>query len=413
MRNVWLIAKREYLERVRTKSFAIMTVVIPLVMLAGVFGFSLATRGQTSNVQIAIVAPESEAQFAGELQTELEQSQHGRMGVNLISPPAAGTQAELDEDLKQKDLDGYLWIRPVQNGGRPRFIYTPKSQGDAATKSAITQAIRTVFTREGLIHSGMSAAEAAALLQPVNLDSSQARHNDRIDGAKASTSALFFLMYFVILLYGMNVARSIIEEKTSRVFEVMLATVRPEEMLAGKVVGVGSVGLTQVAIWLVAAVVMTATPLVSRFTGMSVHVSLGPAQIIFFVVFFLLGFLLYSSIAASLGAMTNSEQELQQLNMFMVMPLAACNILFFFVYSNPDGLLPRIFSLVPFTSPLIMYMRISLKMPPLYEVAASIALLLASIYAILWVAARIYRVGILMYGKKPSLGEILRWLKYS
>ncbi len=218
-------------------------------------------------------------------------------------------------------------------------------------------------------------------------------------------------MYMVIMLYGMNVARSIIEEKTSRVFEVLLATIRPEEMMAGKMIGVGSVGLTQVAVWLSTAVLLTSTSIIS--VGGTVHVSLSAMQIIFFVVYFLLGYILYSSIAAALGAMVNSEQELQQLNMFLAMPLAACFFALAPVVTNPSGTLSRIISLIPFCTPLIMYLRISLAMPPAWEIALSIVLMIATICAILWVASRIYRVGILMYGKKPNLPEILRWLKYS
>jgi ABC-2 type transport system permease protein len=217
----------------------------------------------------------------------------------------------------------------------------------------------------------------------------------------------------VILIYGMNVARSIIEEKTSRVFEVLLATIKPEEMMAGKVIGVGSVGLTQVAVWLATAVILTSTSILSAFGGGKVHVSLNFMQIIFFVIYFLLGYLLYSSIAAALGAMVSSEQELQQLNMFLVMPLAACFFALAPVITNPSGTVARVISLIPFCTPLIMYLRISLATPPAWEIALSIVLMVATIYAVLWVASRIYRVGILMYGKKPTLPEILRWLKYS
>jgi ABC-2 type transport system permease protein len=173
------------------------------------------------------------------------------------------------------------------------------------------------------------------------------------------------------------------------------------------------VGLTQVAVWLLTAVILTSSSLVGAMAGGNVHVSLNPMQIIFFVVYFLLGYLLYSSIAAALGAMVNSEQELQQLNMILVMPLAGCMFALAPVISNPSGVVARVISLIPFCTPLIMYLRISLATPPWWEIALSIVLMLITIYAILWVASRIYRVGILMYGKRPSLPEIMRWLKYS
>ncbi|NYF77883.1 ABC transporter permease [Granulicella arctica] len=412
MHNVWLIAKREYLERIRTKSFLVMTVLIPLLMGGGIFGSAFLGGRTQSHSHIAIVSPD--LQIATDLQAELEHGKHSKMVVDVISPAGADTRSVLDGELADKQLDGYLWITPATSANaRPSFAWTPKAKADIITKDTISSALRTVLTRESLAHRGMVASDVDALMQPVDLDSSQAGKNDDSMSAFYSAYALFFLMYFVIMLYGMNVARSIIEEKTSRVFEVLLATIRPEEMMAGKVIGVGSVGLTQVGIWLVTAIILTSTSLVAHFTGSDVHIPLTAMQIVFFVVFFLLGYILYSSIAAALGAMTNSEQELQQLNMFLVMPLALCMFSLSVVIPNPDGVASTVLSFIPFCTPLIMYMRISMGHPSGLQIAASIGLMLVTIYAILWVASRIYRVGILMYGKKPNLPEILRWLKYS
>jgi ABC-2 type transport system permease protein len=223
---------------------------------------------------------------------------------------------------------------------------------------------------------------------------------------------LFFLMYMVIMLYGMNTARSIIEEKTSRIFEVLLATIKPEELLAGKILGVGAVGLTQIGLWMIAAFALSSSSLASGLVGTG-HGLISTAQIGFFVLYFLFGFLLYSSIAAALGAMTNSEQELQQLNMFLVLPLAFCMVMLFSIIRAPNSTMARVVSLIPFCSPLLMNFRISLTQVPAWEIWLSIVLMSATIFAILWVSSRIYRVGILMYGKKPNLPEILRWLKYS
>jgi ABC-2 type transport system permease protein len=215
------------------------------------------------------------------------------------------------------------------------------------------------------------------------------------------------------MLYGMNVARSIIEEKTSRIFEVLLATIRPEEMMAGKIIGVGSVGLTQVAIWLSAGALLAGSALAPQLDGQTIHFALTAAQVVYFFVFFLLGYLFYSSIAAALGAMTNSEQELQQLNMFLVLPLAFCFIALRGVLTNPDSTLSRSLALFPPFTPLLMYVRVTLGRPAAWEIALSLALISASICGIIWITSRIYRVGVLMYGKRPNLPEILRWLKYS
>ncbi len=412
MHNVFLIARREYLERIRTKAFLLTTILIPLLMGGGIIGSIMMTTKSKSTSHIAIVSKDQ--QLATDLEHELTTGKDSRMTVDVISPPGADTRDILDHELADKQLDGYLWITPgITANDRPAFAYTPRSTGDIATKGNITGALRSVLMRERLTHQGMVASDVDALMQPVKVDTTQAGKNQDTTTAFFGAYVLFFLMYFVIMLYGMNVARSIIEEKTSRVFEVMLATIRPEEMMAGKVIGVGSVGLTQVGIWLTTAVLLTSTSLVTSFVGGSTHISLSAAQIVFFILYFLLGFLLYSSIAAALGAMTNSEQELQQLNMFLVMPLALCMFALGIVINNPSGHTAVILSLIPFCTPLIMYLRISLAMPPVWQIALSIAIMAITIYAILWVASRIYRVGVLMYGKRPNLPEILRWLKYS
>lgn len=414
MHNVWLIAKREYLERIRTKGFILTTILIPLLMGGGIVGSILTSARSKSTSHIAIVSQDQ--QLATDLQAELTNGKDSKMTVDVISPPGHDTRTVLDNELADKALDGYLWVTPANKSNsidRPTFSYTPRSAGDIATKGNVTGALRTVLMRERLAHQGMVATDVDALMQPVKVDTTQAGKNADTTSAFVGAYVLFFLMYFVIMLYGMNVARSIIEEKTSRVFEVLLATIRPEEMMAGKVIGVGSVGLTQVGIWLLTAVILTSTSLVSAIAGGQVHISLSAAQIGFFILYFLLGFLLYSSIAAALGAMTNSEQELQQLNMFLVMPLAACMFALGIVINNPSGTTAVVLSLIPFCTPLIMYLRISMAMPPAWQILLSIAIMAVTIYAVLWVASRIYRVGILMYGKKPNLPEILRWLKYS
>ena len=410
MHKVFLIARREYLERVRARSFMIMTILIPLFMGGAFYSRMIVTRGNGSEPSHVSVVTQ-DTQFGMDLQSELESSRRGTpMKVDVISPPAPDTREVLNQELKDKDLDGYLWVTPASTpNSRPQFDWVPKSKTDFVTRNSLASSIRTVLTREQLTHSGMGATEVNSLLAPVNLDSSQAGKNDSTTAAYFSAVALFMLMYFVILFYGMNVARSIIEEKTSRVFEVLLATIRPEEMMAGKILGVGAVGLTQVGIWIVAGVLL----FVSGVIASGVSVAVNPLQLVFFVVFFLLGYLLYSAIAAALGAMTSSEQELQQMNIFMMLPLIACTVILVPVLGNPDGLIARVFSFIPFCTPLIMYVRIAVHQPPLWQIGVSILEMVVTIYAIIWVTSRIYRVGVLMYGKRPNLPEIVRWLKYS
>jgi len=405
MHNVWLIAKREYLERIRTKGFIIATVLIPTLMGGGIGGMAVLAGNSKTASHITIVT--TAKQPASDLKEELEHGKDSNMRVDIVpaSPTALST---LDSKIHDKQLDGYLVITQPGPGVAPTYDFTPRSSADIATSSAVTDALHTVLTREKLSEHGVSTADTDTLMKPptVNIIDRDGHHGD---SKKAFLVAyvLFFLMYMVVLLYGMNVARSIIEEKTSRVFEVLLATIKPDTLLAGKILGVGAVGLTQVAVWMTAVVLFAA-----RMGAVSgIHISV--IQVIFFIIYFVLGYVLYSAVAAGLGAMTNSEQELQQLNMFLMIPLFFCMLMLPVLITNPSSTLARIVSQIPFCAPLLMNFRISLAMPQPWEIALSIGLIVITIAAVLWVSARIYRVGILMYGKKPNLPEILRWLKYS
>ena len=405
MHNVWLIAKREYTERIKTKGFLIATILIPLLMGGGLFGVAtLAAKSKTTS-HIAVLT--SQLQLADDLKQQLQNGNDSQMTVDVLSPKTS--HGLLDQEMANKELDGYLVILPATSPGqRPTFNFTPRSTADIATSSAIEEGLHRVLTKEYLSAKGMSDGETSALMSPVKLNilgKNGVHGNSRTSFLVAYV--LFFLMYMVVLLYGMNVARSIIEEKTSRVFEVLLATIKPDELLAGKILGVGAVGLTQVAIW------MGAAGLIAARLGATSGIQISTPQVVFFIVYFALGYALYSAVAAALGAMTNSEQELQQLNMFLMMPLFFSMLMLMPVVTNPNSLMSRIVSQIPFCAPLLMDLRISISMPQPWEIALSIVLILVTIYAVLWISSRIYRVGILMYGKKPNLPEILRWLKYS
>ncbi|HEY4382803.1 MAG TPA: ABC transporter permease [Acidobacteriaceae bacterium] len=433
MRNVWIVAHREYAERIRTRGFLITTIMIPLIM--GGFLFGSVFLGSRTAPDLRIVVVSSDTRLALDLQSELQRrQQHDQDSAkdaddNPTAPappkkqpniivdaidPGPNTRTDLDKDLESGDIDGYLWITPAASaGGRPTFAFTPRSSAQRSVRPVLASALETVLVREQLNHRGVIASDADTMLQPVQVvAASGARRDDHVS-AEISVSVLFFVMYLVIMLYGMNVARSIIEEKTSRIFEVMLATIRPEAMMAGKIIGVGGVGLTQVGIWLAAVLALAGASVAVHLGGDLVHVSLTFTQVFFFFVYFILGYLFYASIAAALGAMTNSEQELQQLNMFLVLPLLFCFFMLGTLISAPNSTLSRVLALVPPFTPLMMYFRVSLGQPRAWEVILSIVLTSASIVGIVWVTSRIYRIGVLMYGKRPSLPEILRWLKYS
>ncbi len=430
MHNVWLIARREYIERIRTRGFLISTIMIPLVMGGLIYGSAFLGSRTGPGTHIAVVS--SDTQLVMDLQAALQQpSTHRSQPRSARQPPIAvdamdvapqnaqATREILNQELDSGDLDGYLWITPAAASpanvqpARPTFTFTPRSNNQDALRNTLAAALGSVLMREHIEHRGIVASEADTMLQPVTILATRPPHREDSRSAEVSVGILFFLMYFVIVLYGMNVARSIIEEKTSRIFEVMLATIRPQEMMAGKILGVGSVGLTQVGIWLAAALLVSRSSMALVPGGQSLHLDLTAAQIVYFFLYFILGYAFYSSIAAALGAMTNSEQELQQLNMFLFLPLIVCFATLMSILPSPDSSLARALALFPPFTPLLMYLRVCLGHPSVWEIALSIALTSASIYAVVLIASRIYRIGVLMYGKRPNLREILRWLKYS
>ncbi|QEE28069.1 ABC transporter permease [Terriglobus albidus] len=411
--NIFLIAKREYLERVRTKSFLVTTMLIPLLMGGGILFSVVKSRHSKAASHIAVVAADTDLALA--LQDELEHGKDSAMQVDVISPPTGNTRQAVVDETAEKQIDGFLWIDVDK--GKPKATYTSMSNADISTMQSIESALRRAIVREGMQRKGVDAGEIKLMMAPVDLETETIR-NGEISKSDTMTAffgayVLFFLMYMAVMLHGMNVARSIIEEKTSRVFEVMLATVQPQEMMAGKLLGVGSVGLTQIGIWVLAALGLSAAPMASAVGAGAIHISFSAGQIIAFIGYFVMGFLLYSGMAAAIGAMVNSEQELQQFNMVIALPMAVCMFVLVPVISNPNSPFSRIISLIPTCTPLIMYLRIAISNPPWYDIAASVVILLATIYGVLWLTARIYRVGILMYGKRPTLPEILKWLKYS
>jgi ABC-2 type transport system permease protein len=215
------------------------------------------------------------------------------------------------------------------------------------------------------------------------------------------------------MMYGMNVGRSVIQEKTSRIFEVMLSTVEPKDMLAGKLIGIGAVGLTQLAIWAFAAAIFSGSALAATLMTDNFKVQISVPQIALFAVYFLLGYALYSTLFAGLAATCESEQELQQYAPLAAVPVWLSFSMITFIMSNPNSFWSVAVSLFPPCAPIAMFLRIASQFPPIWQIVLSIVLLVGSVYFVIWFSSRIYRIGILMYGKRATVPEMLRWLRYS
>lgn len=424
MHNIFLFARREYLETVRKKSFLVMTILLPAMM----FGFtvlpSMLMMRKNGEPQKLVIAT-SNAQFGEDIRarvlgpSEAAPSEAGQKAKNIIVDVDANVSPEEEQKLSQevssKQIDGYLWAPAAAVSAR-KFDYRASSSSDFEIQGTLQSAARYALLKDVLQSHGASGAEVDSALKPVDINAQKVQNGKVVEGGG---TAIFFtalllmiLLYTTIIIYGMSVMRSVIEEKNSRIFEVLLSAATPRELMAGKILGAAMVGLTQIAIWTVAAATLGATTMISM-GGEKFRLSLSVFNMVFFGAFFLLGFLLYSALSAALGASVNSEQEAQQLQFFVLMPLILSVVFMTPVIQHPHSTLSVVLSLIPFCAPLLMYIRIVVETPPMWQIGLSIVLLIGTIYLMLSICSRIYRVGILMYGKRPTLPEILKWMKYA
>ena len=437
-KHIWLVARREYLERVRTKAFLVMTLLMPVMM----FGFAvvpslLSMKKRTGVVHIAVVA--ADPRLGEAVRNELTktsapaatstpapvasaapprdpmQDRPARFAVDTSTALTDAEHSRLQTQINNKSIDGFVWLSDdaVASGS---FVYTGRETSDFIEMGQIERAVSRAVTSQKLQQHGIAAGEIEQLIrrmdmQPVTWKDGKAVKSNAL-AQLLSSILLVVTLYVSVLMHGMNVMRAVLEEKTSRIMEVLMSCVTTSELLAGKIVGVGAVGITQILIWFGLAALIGSSSVVSsggaiNFSQFSLWGALA------FGAFFLLGFTLYSTMFAAVGAMVNSEQEAQQLQFFVVLPLVVSVIMMMMVIRTPNDPVVVAMSLVPFCSPILMYLRIVVQTPPLWQIVASLALLVGSIFFMLAVCSRIYRVGVLMYGKRPTLPEILKWLRYA
>jgi ABC-2 type transport system permease protein len=220
------------------------------------------------------------------------------------------------------------------------------------------------------------------------------------------------IIYVTVLMYGIYVMRGVLEEKSSHVVEVIISTVKPFELMLGKILGIGAVGLTQFLIWATLMAAVSAPGMVSAMGMGDIGLPTIPIQLlVFFVVFFVLGFLLYGTLYAGIGAAFDTEQEAQNFQGLVTMLLIVPMMLMIQIINQPDGTLSVVLSMFPFFTPMLMFLRMTLVPVPAWQVAASVVLMLGAILASTWIVAKIYRVGILMHGSKPKLKDLMRWVR--
>jgi ABC-2 type transport system permease protein len=425
MKKLLVVLEREYMERVRTRWFLVATIFGPLFFGALMFLPAwMANRSDASADVARIRILDATGTNLGQLvATELGGGILGDTSstqVAAVMPDAlAEAESTATRDVRSRAIKGYLVLDEGTLEGRGS-----RYAGVNATALADMRRIENAVSREliglELSRAGIATVEADRVKRlRGGLRSERLTLTGR--GGSGRVNILFamivgILLYMTILMYGQNVLRGVIEEKQTRVAEVVISSVRPTTLLAGKVLGVGAVGLTQMGIWLLATIVMMRyrVPLMGVFGLEATPLpmpSVTVGQVVVLLIFFLLGYTLYSALFAAVGAMVSSEQEAQQAQMPVVLMLVVSIMFLQPVLLEPEGQLAFTLGLIPVSSPIMMPLRMSTVDVPSWEIGLSILALIAGCYLAVYFAAMVYRTGLLMHGKRVSFREVFKWIK--
>ncbi|HUH29840.1 MAG TPA: ABC transporter permease [Rhodanobacter sp.] len=436
MKKIFAVVRREFVERVRTRAFLISTLLLPVVMVA-VFLLPILMSGTSRTSRVAIVDASSAAvgpQVAAMLGAEklgTRPDAEARYSVQVF-PASAERLAAVRDELVAKTGFGRRHQADQWNGvlvltdatlASGKLVYYGGNVGGLEAmgklQRTLSQALATWrLGKSGIDQQLVKQATAPADLQTVKVE------DGKLAGQSGEQSfvlayAMGFILYMAVLIYGQQTMTSVVEEKNSRIMEVLASSLTPFQMLLGKVLGVGAAGLAQMAIWGGSAALLSSQrgPLGALF-GMNAATlqslpipSMSGGVLVVFLLYFLLGFLLYGALYAAIGAMCNSIQETQQYALFVTMFILVGFFAMFSVIRDPNSTLGMAMSLVPFFAPFVMPVRWSMTTVPPLELAASLGLMVVGLLACTWLAGRIYRTGILMYGKKPSWREVWRWIR--
>ncbi len=420
--KAFVIARREYLERMRSKGFWISTIALPVLILALTVVPSLLAARSSSNRTLAVVDETGRLGEAVEEALTGEQRSDIRNSFEiLLEPPASERETqrqELDRRILEGEIDAWIWLRDADlEAGEVE--YHSESVSSFLTQSVIERRLTDVVRRERLARLDLEEADVEGLLDTIDLRTvrvtEEGSSEERAEAGFFLAYILFFLLYLMLMIYGQQVMNGVLEEKTSRIVEVIASTARPRELMMGKLAGICGIALTQLVLWLVSVGVLTAPAVATSLGILSTQVDipqLEPAVIVHFIALFMIGFFVYAALYAAIGAAFNNVQEAQQFAGFAVFLLVAPMLFFFLVINDPDSTLSVVTSLFPPFTPTIMLLRIAVKTPPMWQVGLGYLLAIGFAWLMVAVAGRIYRTGILMYGKKPTLQELWRWVRY-
>ncbi len=438
MSRAFVVIKREFTEMVKTRSFIIATLLGPL-LIVGFFALQVLIITQGGGGHYTMVIADATGAGVGERASGLLLSESADGGVrrdprttyeitveNVPAGEWSTREAALRDRVVAEEVDGFLYLAPeVVTGDTPARYH-----GSNATNSTVTAdlraAVQSAVQTTRLAEAGIDPDQVGTALRPVRIDANKLDARGTTGSAEAAIFIgiiMAFAIYMAVLLYGAAVMNGVLEEKRDKIVELILSSVRARDLLIGKVLGIGGAGMLQMAIWvLVAAFMLTYGVALAGFVDVDPTavqqvqetplLDIMPASAApIFLVYFAAGFLIYSTLYAALGAVTNTAQEAQQFVFPVMMPLLIGVLIAMSGAQNPDSTMVVIGSIFPLTSPLVMPVRAVTASVPALELALSIGLAFATAGLIVWMSAKVYRIGILSSGKRPTLAQLARWVR--
>jgi len=425
-----LIIKREFISKVRNKSFIVMTFVSPIIFVAAAALIAYLSSMKADLKHIGI--HDQSGMFVGEFKSDEQYKYHD---VSMIEAEV------LKDSVSQANYEGVLFIpkKDKLEDYATAIEYVSEDSPSLGFIHDVESILSNKLLRQNLSLNGIDTVALDKSKIDVNMHLTKSSGEETVKGLNEMKvvigSAFGYLIMMFIIIYGNMVMRSVIEEKTNRIIEIIVSSIKPIQLMMGKIIGTTLAGILQFIIWAIVGLILMfvantvfglntstvpdsqAISEVSKLNDIQVYFTEFLklpllSMVLYFLVYFIGGYFLYSSLYAAIGAAVDNETDTQQFMFPVIMPLMlGVYVGFFTVMNEPHGTIATIFSLVPFTSPIVMLMRIPFGVP-FYQIALSITLLFATFIAIVWVASKIYRVGILMYGKKITWKELFKWLKY-
>ncbi|RKY54048.1 MAG: hypothetical protein DRP89_05410 [Candidatus Neomarinimicrobiota bacterium] len=411
MKNILVVMRWEYLTRIRSKWFVISTVIIPLIIPASMFIPTLIMTGPDTEAKVIAVV-DGTLDLGNILERTLTERYKLKDGspkyqVVLLQGANFNSLKEQASELIDSDVISSYLVIPGNVMDSNEVRYYARNLGNFKDQEQINRAVNRVISRQRMIAANFDPKVINFLSREVNFKMLEAgKGGEEKEGSEIIsylTPIIFVMMlFFAIFMSSQILLRSVMEERTNRLVEILLSSITPGELMSGKIIGLGLLGLTQLTLYLIVGY------FASSYKGIQIVTSV---NVILFLIYFVLGYLLYASIFASIGTIFNSEHEAQQASSFLSIICIIPIMLSSYVIANPQSTTTTILSFIPVITPFFMILRIGVEMPPLWELFGTIGVLILFVWLTMLAAGKIFRVAVLIYGKRPTLPEIWQWVK--